>query len=167
MFAKPLTQNTWLLTSELGHHISIVWRREDVFVSTHNNERVYQNLKQISDEFAETLVEKINDKEVSTYEVLGYPTKHDAAYEITEGKFPTYKSKEGSTVVFAAGWWVLHYNGAYRVGLSPKVSTLDDLCVGPHKDKFSANVTLNTVNKRKMSDERLIELTESPEENDD
>lgn len=166
MFAKPLTQNTWLLTSELGHHVSIVWQRENVFVSTHNNEKIYDSLNQIAAEFAETLIEKNNEKEESINEVLGYPIKHDVAFDITEGKYPTYKTKEGSAVVFAAGWWVLHYNGAYRVGLSPKVSTLDDLCVGPHKDKFSANIALNTTNKRKISDERLTEIKEMAELNE-
>ena len=167
MFAKPLTQNTWLMTSDLGHHISIVWRRENVFVSTHNHEKIYQSLKQIADEFAETLQEKNTEKEESISEVLGYPIKHSVAFEISEIPYPTYKSKEGSAVTFAAGWWVLHYNGAYRVGLSPKVSTIDELCAGPHKDKFSANVTLNTTNKRKISDERLSEIKEQAEPNVD
>lgn len=157
MFSKKLTDNTYILTSQLGHHISLVWKRDEIFISSHKPDRTYNSLKEIATEFAEYLTEKSTDKEEIINHIFNYPIKHDTQFEITNTTYPTYKSKEGSNVVFAAGYWVIHYNGAYRVGLSPKVSTLDELCQGPFLDKFSANVSLNVINKRKATEEIFAE----------
>ena len=157
MFSKKLTDNTFLLTSQLGHHVALVWKRDNNFISSHRSDKVYESLNEIASEFAEYLTEKSTDKEEVTNKLFNYPVKHDTQFDISENPFPTYSSKEGSKVVFAAGYWVIHYNGAYRVGLSPKLSTLDDLCQGPFLDKFSANISLNQLNKRKASEEILSE----------
>ena len=153
MFSKKLTNSCWLLTSQLGHHVSLVWQRDDLFISSHKPDRTYSSLTEIASEFAEYLTEKNIDKEEVTNKILNYPIKHNTSFEISEAPYITYKSKEGSNTIFAAGYWVIHYNGAYRVGLSPKVITLDELCQGPFMDKFSANVSLNVINKRKATEE--------------
>lgn len=153
MFSKKLTDHTYLLTSQLGNHVALVWQRGDLFVSSHKSNVTYNSLDEIAYEFAETLIEKSTDKEEIINDVLGYPIKHTEAFEISDIPYPIYKNKENSNVVFAAGYWVLHNNDAYRVGLSPKVSTIDEMCQGPFKDKFSANVSLNNISKRKDYDE--------------
>jgi hypothetical protein len=165
MLSKKLTNNTWLLTSDLGHHVSLVWKREDSFISSHNPKKLYKNLEEISTEFAEQLTEKVVDKDEATSMVLDYPTKHDVAYEISGSPYPTYKTKENSNVIFAAGYWILHFNGTYRLAISPKISTLDELCQGPYRDKFTANVNLTTINKRKATEEIISNYTS--EQNDD
>jgi hypothetical protein len=152
MLSKKLTNSCWLLTSSLGTHTALVWQRGDAFISSHRTDRTYANLEEIAREFAEPLTEKSEIKEEIISRVLEYPTRHTTAFDISAEPFPTYKSKENSSVTFAAGYWVIHFNGAYRITLSPKVSTLDDLCVGPFLDKFSANVSLNTCNKQKETD---------------
>jgi len=162
MFSKKLTNSCTLLTSQLGHHIALVWKRGDHFISSHKPEKTYKSLEEISTEFAEQLTEKTSDKEEAINQVLNYPIKHDSAFEISDTPYPTYKSKENSNVVFAAGWWIVHFSTAYRVGLSPKVSTLDELCQGPFKDKISANINLNVINKRKATEEIISEVVNVP-----
>jgi len=160
MISKKLTNNTYLLTSQLGHHVALVWKRDNSFISSHKSDRTYESLQEIATEFAENLTEKVIEKEEGSNKLFNYPVKHDTQFDISENPYPTYSSKEGSKVVFAAGFWVIHYNGAYRVGLSPKVSTLDEQCQGPFLDKFSANVSLNQLIKRKASEEILTEHKE-------
>ena len=157
MFSKQLSDSCWILTSALGHHVALVWQRDDLFISSHKSDRTYNSLHEIASEFSEYLTEKSADKEEVINKVLDYPIKHDKAFDISESPYPTYKSKENSNITFAAGYWVMHVNGGYRVSLSPKVSTLDELCQGPFMDKFSANVSLTSTNKRKATNEIISE----------
>ena len=149
MIAKQLTDNTWILTADLGQHVALVMKREGLFISTHNS-NAYESLEQIADEFSEKLTIKKNQKEEQTIDVMGFPIKHSVAFDIqnTDG-YPTYKAKETANVRFAAGWWVVPFESGYRAGVSPKTTTLIPGSEGPFKDKFSANIILNNLSKRK------------------
>ena len=148
MKARELTENTWLLTNDLNQHISLVFKRENIFISTHSAES-YDNLEQIAKEFSEKLIISKNFKEETTIDVLGFPIKHSKAFDITAEPYPTYSTTEGSKVRFAAGWWVVPFESGFRSGMSPKTTTLTADSSGPFKTRFDANVTLNNLAKRK------------------
>ena len=153
MLSKQLTPNSILLTSDLGHHISLVLKRDDSFISMHNTEKVYKSLEEIAKEFNEKLMVKEEESNnTSDINVFGYPIKHDVAYEQLDGtetaKYPSYTVELGSKTRYAAGWWVLFSEGPLRLALSPKTSTLTNESKGPFMDKFTANVVLNNENKK-------------------
>lgn len=151
MIAKQLTSNTWLLTLDIGQHFSIVLKRNDQFLSFHDLTKLYDSLEQIAKERHERLIVKEIKKEIAfVNDINGYPVKHTAAlFNIKQGKIPSYKIRESSNVEYAAGWWVIPFDGGIRTSLSPKLSTLTETSIGPFKTKFDADSALSN---KKSSD---------------
>lgn len=139
MIGKQLTPNSWLLTLDIGSHAALAFKRGDVFVSTHTSEKAFETLDDIAKDFGEKFTEKKKKKE-ALKEILNFPIKHEEAFDIEEQPYPSYKLKENSNVRYAVGWWVCNFDSGVRVGISPKVSTLDENSKGPFKTKFDATV---------------------------
>jgi hypothetical protein len=150
MIARKLTENSYILKSDLGNHVALAWYKDGVFISTHDD-YTYESLEAIAAKFSEKLTIKKPEKDEEISNVLGYPIKHSLALDIQnpEGGYPTYKTKDSSNTRFAAGWWVVPFESGYRAGMSPKTSTLIQGSAGPFFDRFTANLTLNNLSKRK------------------
>lgn len=149
MIAKQLTQNSWMITSDYGNNIGLVFKREDQLISTHNQEFTYNSLEEISKEFKEKLKIKEYEPIIKITQVKGYPIKHDIVFEIEDTEYPVYKTKKDSNISFVAGYWAIPFAGGARVSLSPKLTTIKSTdCVGPFKEKLEANVAMNQMIKK-------------------
>ena len=148
MIAKKLTNHSYLIRNQLNENMGLVFERDGTFIFTKDGE-AYENLEAIAKKYFEILIIKSNDeKKVEPIEVLGYPVKHTIVFDIENEPYPTYTTKEGSKIRFAAGWWVIPFEGGWRAGLSPKITTLIEGSDGPYRDKFSANTKMNIISKR-------------------
>lgn len=151
MIGKQLTENTWLFTSDLGNHVSLVFKRENYYISSHDTSKVFSNLSEIAEEFSEKLIEKSIQDEKEKIDVFGFPVRHSEIFDArNDDNRPTYKTKEDSDIRYVAGHWVLYAEGKYRTAFCPKESTINENCLGPYRDKFSANITLS--NKKKTNE---------------
>lgn len=146
MIGKKLTDNSYILTNMLGEKVALVFEREGVFISTHDNS-AYESLEAIAKAFSESFEMEKTKKEVEPIFVSGYPIKHAEAYNIENEKYPTYGSKLNSKIRYAAGWWIIQRNSSVVSVLSPKITTLDETSCGPYKDSFEANVILSGIKK--------------------
>ena len=146
MIAKRLTENSWITQGELGNYISLVFKRDGFYISSHNLEKIYSSLKEIAQEFKEKLIEKTIQEEKTKTELGGFPVRHQEIFDPKNiDTIPTYKTKADSNIRFVAGWWVVYAEGKYRVSCCPKESTINEHCSGPFVDKFNANVILAKV----------------------
>ena len=149
MKTLQLTENCYLLSSDHHGNVGLVFKRDDMFISTHNSEKIYASLQDIAKEFNEKLTERTVQEEKSKIEIFGFPVRHS---EMFDPQFidnvPTYKIKEDSDIRYVAGHWVLFSDGKYRTAFCVKESTITPECQGPFKDAFSAKISLNNVNSR-------------------
>lgn len=147
MKARKLTENSFILTSDLGNNVALVFKRDESFISSHDTTQIFLSLEQIAQCFNEKLIfEEVEEKAIEKI-LFDYPIKHDFFIEENEKPFPSYKIKNDSKVVYAAGWWVIPHESGYRLALSPKVLTINNKCYGPYKTKFLANAQMNYVLK--------------------
>lgn len=153
MKVKKLTDNTFLCINDLNVMVSLVFKRENVYVSTHNGEKVYNNFEEIAKEFAEKNVEfLVENKQIEKItDIKGYPIKHDQAFDIKqENDLITYRMIENGKVMYYAGFWAIETESTWRVSLSPKVtSVLNNKHEGPFKSKMEANFRCNKLNDLK------------------
>lgn len=136
MIIRRLTNSTYLLSSEFLGHIGLVFIRGDRYLFSGNN-KVYSSFEEISQEINEPDIIWKSEIQRNNISIDGYPIKHSEYFNYKDGK---YQSKKSSDILYYTGWWII--NNSY-ISLSPKVSTINDACRGPFKDRFTANCELN------------------------
>lgn len=150
MEAKKLTENCYLISDQYNNRLGLTFKVGDKVLFTYDLE-VYDSIEEIARKQNEKVIyTEIASEEKSNKDIEGYPIRHDEFYEVSEQDFNgdtiiTYKSREGSTVEFCAGWWVISTDSQLRVTLSPKLSTLSNNCYGPFKNKFDCQAELNRI----------------------
>ena len=78
-------------------------------------------------------------------EVEGYPSKHRAYNKaLDENGIPVYTKTEKSKVLYAAGYYGLHFTGVWRNTYCVKRETLDNYeFIGPFKTKTHLEAEIN------------------------
>lgn len=156
MEAKKLTENSYMMTDSYGNKLGLALIRGDTILFTHNME-FYPTLETLAKHFKEKLVyTELASNEESVKDIEGFPTRHDQFFETTNATFKedqiiTYKTREGSNVVYVAGWWAIGTNSTFRTTISPKLSTLTDQSFGPYKSRFDCQNEVTRRNKLKNS----------------
>jgi len=155
MEAKKLTNNSYLITDKFRNRLGLVFEYNDKFFYTYNEEE-YNSIEDIAKSIGENLVYT----EIASFEdvksgVDEFPIKHGESFDMSKTTLHNnevwiYRARESSTIWFCAGWWVIPSDSVYRVSLSPKQKTITDDCVGPFKDKFSAQAELNRINNDRV-----------------
>jgi len=81
--------------------------------------------------------------------VNDYPTKHHAYNKSTDDKgIPVYTKTEKSKVIYAAGYYGLHFTGVWRNAYCVKRETLDTYeYIGPFKTKTQLEAEIARINK--------------------
>ena len=164
MEAKKLTNNSYLLTDKYKNRLGLVFEKDNKFFYTYNSE-TYDTI----DDIAKSIGEKVVYTEIAVFEdtkkgIDDYPTKHNDCIEpkkvlINSKEVVIYRARENSSLWFCAGWWVIPSDSVYRVSLSPKQKTITEDCVGPFKDKFTAQAELNRINHERI---RKLQESEQP-----
>ena len=73
-----------------------------------------------------------------------FPIKHRDAIIISDNP-PLYN--RGGNIIFAAGFWGLHYPNGWSLTFCPKKDTLDSYeSIGPFCDRLEAQIVLNSKN---------------------
>jgi len=82
-------------------------------------------------------------------EVESYPTKHIAFNKgLDEKNIPIYTKTEKSKVIYAAGYYGLHFTGVWRNAYCVKRDTLDTYeYIGPFKTKTQLEAEIARINK--------------------
>jgi hypothetical protein len=165
MEAKKLTNNSYIIIDKYKNKLGLVFEKDSKFFYTYNNEW-YDSI----DDIGKSIGEQVAYTEIASFEdvkkgIEDYPIKHDDCIDpkqvlINTKEVWVYRARENSSLIFCAGWWVIPSDSVYRVSLSPKQKTISEDCLGPFKDKFTAQVELNRVNH-----ERIRKLQESEQSN--
>lgn len=81
--------------------------------------------------------------------VNDYPTKHRAYNKSKDDKgIPVYTKTEKSKVIYAAGYYGLHFTGVWRNAYCVKRETLDTYeYIGPFKTKTQLEAEIARINK--------------------
>lgn len=154
MIAKRLTENSYLLTNSLNDICSLVLQRGKVYLNT-SNLQVYDSLEDIAETYGENkiTITEIQEPETFDKEIYEYPIKHGEYYEISETELNgnrayQYKTREGSEVIFVAGWWIVPKGSYNRMVMSPKLTTINEESVGPYKTKFECTAHFTQMNRQ-------------------
>lgn len=152
MEAKKLTETCYMITDAYNNKLGLAMIREMGTLFTYDLE-FYSSLEHIAEKYNEKLVytELASSDEV-VKEIDGYPIKHDSFCEeewMDVDKYYAYKTREGSSVVFCAGWWVIATDSIYRASLSPKLSTISDTSIGPFKSRFDCQAEVTRLNRKR------------------
>lgn len=155
MFAKKLTDNTWMLTQDSGVKLGIAKKVNDEFVLIGKKEK-YESLYDIAGKHGEKLKEaNITTETLKDLDIEGFPIKHKEfhnveAHTITEAvdTIYSYNNSEKSEVLYAAGYYGIWFSNQYVIKKSPKLVTiLENDFVGPFKDEFTTKFAVSQKNK--------------------
>jgi len=156
--AKQLTENSWMLKDvKLDKSIGMVRKSDLGRYVIFGIKTSFDSLEEVAAHFGGELVE-LDDEEVQ--EILepkfinGYPVKHREAFE-TESKeikgviVETYKNKEKSRKVFAAGWYGMKFKNGLVNCFCPKFSTLENSdFIGPYKNEIDLEFEVKKYNNQ-------------------
>ena len=92
MKTLQLTENCYLLSSDHHGNVGLVFKRDDMFISTHNSEKIYASLQDIAKEFNEKLTERTVQEEKSKIVHLDTTYKHKVPFGFGS-KNPKYMAK--------------------------------------------------------------------------
>lgn len=154
MEAKKLTENSYLMTDSYGNKLGLALIRGETILFTHNME-FYPTLETLAKHFKEKLVyTELASNEDAIKDIEGYPIRHDISLNVEKSTFGdeeiiTYRTREGSNVVYVAGWWAIGTNSTFRTNISPKLTTLSDQSFGPFKSRFDCQNEVTRRNKLK------------------
>lgn len=148
--ATQLTEKSWLLMKKRtrcglmrkeGEAYSIMG---GPFSGTYVNLQALE--KGVGDEF--NFVEPTVKEETDPVFLEEYPVKVDEVFNVdTEHGYPTYTKKEGSTDVYAAGYWCINFNGNWHGHYCPRNKTLlENETIGPLKTKLEMDHSLRVEN---------------------
>lgn len=158
MEAKKLTNNSYMIIDKFKNRLGLVFEKPSgKFFYTYNNQD-YSNIEDIAKSIGEELVyTEIAIFEQNKSKIEDYPAKHEIIFDehiemVNNKDVMVYKTREESKIYFCVGWWVIPSpkQDTYRVSLSPKVKTITTDCLGPFKDKFTAQAELNRVNNERI-----------------
>lgn len=158
MEIKKLTDNCHLVIDGHGNKLGLALSRDAGIFFTYDCD-VYEDFNKLAAAFRErAFFTHIAPVDETVSEIDGYPIKHSSFVNneietLFNNEVVTYKMREESSVKFCAGWWILHSDSLSRLALSPKTTTINELSVGPFKNKFDCQAELSRINKEKR--ERL------------
>ena len=150
MEAKKLTETCYMVTDSYGNELGLAMIRDMGVLFTHDLD-FYGSIEALAEKYNEKLFyTELPSSEDVVKEIGGYPIKHDVyCEEEWQDTHYVYKTREGSNVLFCAGWWVISTDSIHRAALSPKLSTVSDTSVGPFKSRFDCQAEVTRLNKEK------------------
>lgn len=141
---KELTPTTWMLNDTKTEKTVGMVKLKDEKYHLLGQKEPFDSMEAIAAFFGTQLKEpddETNDSEVIT-EINGYPIKHKTAVEI-ETKYigdiaiETYKVKEGSKKIYAAGYFGLKFKSNLGCGIGVLFQTLVETgFIGPFKSEI-------------------------------
>ena len=103
-----------------------------------------------------TQLENVN--EPGTFFIQGHPIKYKNPFPIDEThpdynpRIPTFAKTSNSDVYYAAGWYCINFDKAWKHGNCPKLSTLLEYGYeGPFANKIECRRRLRELNREKRS----------------
>ncbi len=149
--ATKLTEKSWML-SKRRTRCGILRKDDETYIIMGGPySGKYENL-----EILESKIEKFEFVEAKIKEnkdpifLEEYPVKADEVFDVSnENGYPTYTKKEGSTDVYAAGYWCINYNGNWHGHYCPRIKTLSEYeYIGPLKTKLEMDHNLKVGNSK-------------------
>jgi len=103
-------------------------------------------------------VEMESVSEPGTFFIQGHPIKYKNPFPIDEShpdynpKIPTFAKTSSSDVYYAAGWYCINFDKAWKHGNCPKLSTLLEYGYeGPFANKIECRRRLRELNREKRN----------------
>lgn len=162
---QQITEEAWLVTRG-DKKLGII--NEDVqgryFYITGKNVKLFENDSEARQYFGNVKLFEDTIKEPTTKKDSFYIKGHEIAYdeaipiEITDERYredvPLYLKTESSDVLYAAGWYAIHFDKAWKHGHGPKLQTLLTYGFeGPYKTEMECRKELKRLNKEKRKNE--------------
>lgn len=149
--ATQLTEKSWILIKGKGNRCGLMRQQGEgyailggPFPGTYDSVDALQEVAGEKIKFVEA-----KKKEEKEEVMLGdFPVKHTEVFDVTDdGGYYTYTKKEGSTDIYAAGYWCINFNGKWHGHFCPRNKTLmDNDHIGPLKTKIEMDHTLKIEN---------------------
>lgn len=138
---KDLTENSWVLSKDGTRTALVVATPDGIKVIGNIGQKLFASADELGTYLGgEIIVEsRESDSEDGDEvgEVNGYPIKHKAAFDITEGDIVTYAKAAKSKTRFAAGYYALEFGHGWTASYCPRYQTLEDnTFIGPYRTKL-------------------------------
>ena len=154
ILVKQLSANSFIMSnSKTSKSLGLVNLKEDGFHLL-GNKTVFKSLDDIASHFGGNIEELSNEESAPQItEIEGIPVKHGSAcdmqdFVVGEKSLKVYKTKVGSNILFAAGYFGLKFKNGYVATFCPKLKTLQENdFIGYYTNEMDLNFHLKKINK--------------------
>ena len=159
---KPITNNSWIVLCTDGTRGGVLTSWPDGYMLMDGANRTrFASQEEVNEFFGGNVFNNIISPvgEMACNTVDGYPTKVSSPIHVEpDSGMPLYVKKQGSDVMYVAGYFCVKANGAWKAAMCPKLTTLSEYEVyeGPFKTELEVKVRLSalgTVSLEQVADE--------------
>ena len=152
--AKPILKDKFWIVENNGDRVGTLSWNDDRFMFSNNVETCFfDNKKQINNRFGFVVWgEEENKIKVSTEDNIahGYPTSvkpYNSMYDVKR-KLPLFTKSEKSKSLYAAGYYIVHFEKGWVKSFCPKLITVERYETrGPFKTEFEMKQELSRANR--------------------
>lgn len=148
MFARSLTESSFMLFDDSGERIGILVQTDTVMFLTKQGKYEFESIDELYELTGPIEFREIK-KLVKTTDIEGYPIRHDQFYDVeTHDNITSYASTPGGKRRFCAGWFSVKYERGYLTWLAPQLNSLvQDEFTGPYKTQHEAMIDSKSKNR--------------------
>ena len=158
MYTVEIVKDKFWIVEDAGIKLGLIRKTESSDFEVIIREDGFETLSldALTSRFGSKILESKQVKKIESVEygkdideVEGYPSKHRAYNKSTDDKgIPVYTKTEKSKVIYAAGYYGLHFTGVWRNAYCVKRETLDTYeYIGPFKTKTQLEAEIARINK--------------------
>jgi hypothetical protein len=158
MYTVEIVKDKFWIVEDAGIKLGLIRKTESSDFEVIIREDGFETLSldALTSRFGSKILESKQVKKIESVEygkdideVEGYPSKHRAYNKSKDDKgIPVYTKTEKSKVIYAAGYYGLHFTGVWRNAYCVKRETLDTYeYIGPFKTKTQLEAEIARINK--------------------
>ena len=158
MYTVEIVKDKFWIVEDAGIKLGLIRKTESSDFEVIIREDGFETLSldALTSRFGSKILESKQVKKIESVEygkdideVEGYPSKHRAYNKSKDDKgIPVYTKTEKSKVIYAAGYYGLHFTGVWRNAYRVKRETLDTYeYIGPFKTKTQLEAEIARINK--------------------
>ena len=153
--AKPILKNKFWIVEKDGERIGTLSKQEDkrYMYSCSSGTDYFTDIKSFNSYIGGISYDKatISDGSSATKEIHGfstYSTPYNVMYNVQK-KLPLFTKSKKSKSLYAAGYYIIHFDKGWVRSFCPKLVTLEKYDYrGPFKTEFTMRQELSDANKR-------------------
>lgn len=156
MKAKTVVKNKFWIMEEAGERVGTLSLNDDryMFSSAKGKTEFFDSTKQLKNQFGSLLWEAVEEVDVKSNEVHGYPTNvppQNCMYDVKK-KLPLFSKSEKSTSLYCAGYYIIRFEKGWVKSFCPKLITVERYeYKGPFKTDLEMKHQLSIANAKRTN----------------